>query len=124
MGYTNGSVLWKYKKKFMALNCLFFCDMHNTYIRGKLREISPYYCYKSIVVGFVSLQKCQNSAFYNRAFKLGGDVLWTNRNYLRYGAKKICNGPMKIYTIFAIHGNFRFYDLMNTFKHLYRMTKL
>ena len=40
------------------------------------------------IVGSVSLQKCQNSAFYDRAFKLGGDVLWTNRNDLRYGAKK------------------------------------
>ena len=36
----------------------------------------------------VSLKKWQNSAFYDRAFKLGGDVLWTNRNDLRYGAKK------------------------------------
>ena len=42
----------------------------------------------TILVGSVSLQKCQNSAFYDRAFKLGGDVLWTNRNDLRYGAKK------------------------------------
>ena len=40
------------------------------------------------VVGSVSLKKWQNSAFYDRAFKLGGDVLWTNRNDLRYGAKK------------------------------------
>ena len=56
-------------------------------------------------------------------FKLGGDVLWTNRNDLRYGAKKICNGPMKICLIFAIHGNFCFNNLMNTFKHLYCMTK-
>ena len=41
-----------------------------------------------MVVGSVSLKKWQNSAFYNRAFKLGGDVLWTNINDLRYGAKK------------------------------------
>ena len=40
------------------------------------------------VVGSVSLKKWQNSAFYDRAFKLGGDVLWTNINDLRYGAKK------------------------------------
>ena len=42
----------------------------------------------SLVVGSVSLKKWQNSAFYDRAFKFGGDVLWTNRNDLRYGAKK------------------------------------
>ena len=40
------------------------------------------------LVGSVSLKKWQNSAFYDRAFKLGGDVLWTNINDLRYGAKK------------------------------------
>ena len=40
------------------------------------------------LVGSVSLQKCQSSAFYDRAFKLGGDVLWTNRNDMSYGAKK------------------------------------
>ena len=33
--------------------------------------------------------------------------------------KKICNGPMKIGTKFAIHENFRFYDLMNTFQHIF-----
>ena len=76
---------------------------------------------KYILVGSVSLQKWQNSAFYDRAFKLGGDGFWTNRNDLRYGAKKICNGPMKICLIFAIQGNFCFNNLMNTFKHLYRI---
>ena len=35
--------------------------------------------------------------------------------------KKICNGPMKIGTIFAVHGNFRFYDLMNTLQHLFEI---
>ena len=33
--------------------------------------------------------------------------------------KKICNGPIKIGTIFAIRGNFCFYDVVNTFQHLY-----
>ena len=41
-----------------------------------------------VLVGSVSLQNWQNCAFYDRAFKLGGDVLWTNINDLRYGAKK------------------------------------
>ena len=60
------------------------------------------------IVGSVSLQKWQNSAYYDGAFKIGRDVLWTNRNNLRYVAKKICNGPMKIGTIFAIRGHFVF----------------
>ena len=33
--------------------------------------------------------------------------------------KKICNGPIRIGTIFAIRGNFCFYDVVNTFQHLY-----
>ena len=35
--------------------------------------------------------------------------------------KKIWNGHMKIGTIFAVHGNFCFYDLMNTLQHLFEI---
>ena len=59
--------------------------------------------------------------YLDKVFKIGVDVFWTNRHDLRYGAKKNCNGPMKICTIFAKHGHFRLYDLMDTFKHLYRI---
>ena len=75
------------------------------------------------IVGSVSLKKWQNSAFYDRAFKLGGDVLWTNRNDLRYGAKKNLQWTHENFLILAINGYFRFDNLMNTFKHLYCMTK-
>ena len=51
-------------------------------------QTRSWYTHTSILVGSASLQKWQNSAFYDRAFKLGGDVLWTNINDLRYGAKK------------------------------------
>ena len=39
--------------------------------------------------------------YLDKVFKIGVDVFWTNRHDLRYGAKKNCNGPMKICTIFA-----------------------
>ena len=39
----------------------------------------------------VSLQKWQNSAF-----KRGGDVLYNNRNDLRYGANKFAVDPWKL----------------------------
>ena len=61
-----------FKKDIIKKSCIFFVSWITAWI----------------IVGSVSLKKWQNSAFYDRAFKLGGDVLWTNRNDLRYGAKK------------------------------------
>ena len=34
--------------------------------------------------------------YHDKVFKIGVDVFWTNRHDLIYGAKKNCNGPMKI----------------------------
>ena len=64
------------------------CKFQEVYIHYTRYLYAMYNSVRYVLVGSVSLQNWQNCAFYDRAFKLGGDVLWTNRNDLRYGAKK------------------------------------